>query len=169
MARRKHRKMVQQAELDITAFMNLMIVLVPVLLLSMVFSHTAVLDLNFPIQDDTNIPQLDEQETQLQLIIRKDALSVADSKIGLIRRIEKLDNEHDFNALQAVLRQVKARVPNKKDITILLEPDVNYQTLVTAMDTTRSFPAVVAANLVEAELFPDISIGDASFIERESP
>ena len=36
------------AELDVTPFMNLMIVLVPVLLLSMVFTHTTVIDLNFP-------------------------------------------------------------------------------------------------------------------------
>ena len=29
------------------------------------------------------------------------------------------------------------------------------------MDVTRSFEAVVAASVVEAELFPDISLGDA--------
>ena len=38
----------EAAELDVTPFMNLMIVLVPVLLLSMVFTHTTVIDLNFP-------------------------------------------------------------------------------------------------------------------------
>ena len=31
----------------------------------------------------------------------------------------------------------------------------------TVMDSVRSYPAVVAASLVEAELFPDISLSDA--------
>ncbi len=42
---------IKEAELDITAFMNLMIVLVPVLLLSMVFTQNAVLDLKYAGSD----------------------------------------------------------------------------------------------------------------------
>ena len=42
----------------------------------------------------------------------------------------------------------------------MLAPDeLDYQTLVTAMDTVRSFKAVVAAQVVDAELFPQISLG----------
>ena len=59
------------------------------------------------------------------------------------------------------MKQLKARLPDKKDISLLAEKDTSYQTLVTAMDTVRSYPAVVAVSLVDAELFPDISIGDA--------
>jgi len=160
MARRKHRRPVQQADLDITAFMNLMIVLVPVLLLSMVFSHTAVLDLNFPARDDSLV-NIDEENLQLQLIIREDSLAVGDTQNGLIRRIENQNGQYDFDALVALLKQIKARVPDKTEITLLLAENIDYQTLVTAMDKTRSYSAVVAANLVDAELFPDISIGDA--------
>ena len=40
-------------------------------------------------------------------------------------------------------------------------PDIDYQTLITAMDTVRSYPAVVAASVVEGELFPDVSLMDA--------
>ncbi len=160
MARRKHRRLVQQAELDITAFMNLMIVLVPVLLLSMVFAHNAVLDLNFPALDDAQ-PPLNEETLQLQLIIRKDSLTLADTKQGLIRQIQNKPEGYDFESLAKVLKQLKSRFPDKKDITLLLGEDVDYQTLVTTMDVTRSFEAVVAANVVEAELFPDISLGDA--------
>ncbi len=43
MKRRRHKAAVE-AELDITAFMNLMIVLVPMLLLGMVFSRITVVD-----------------------------------------------------------------------------------------------------------------------------
>jgi biopolymer transport protein ExbD len=164
MARRKHRKLDQEVELDITAFMNLMIVLVPVLLLSMVFAHTSVLDLNFPIVDDSIQLPDDEENIQLQLIIRHDGLRLADSRAGLIRHIEMVAGGHDFKALSELLQQVKARLPDKTDITLLLEQDIDYQTLITTMDTTRSYPAVVAASVVDAELFPDISIGDAPML-----
>jgi biopolymer transport protein ExbD len=160
MARRKHRRPVQQADLDITAFMNLMIVLVPVLLLSMVFSQTAVLDLNFPALDDNQIV-LDEENLQLQLVIRAKSLTLADSKQGLIRKIENSDQGYDFESLSKVLKQLKNRFPDKTDITLLLSENIDYQTLVTAMDVTRSYETVVAASVVNAELFPDISIGDA--------
>ena len=166
MARRKHRRPVQQADLDITAFMNLMIVLVPVLLLSMVFSHTAVLDLNFPATDDSLI-NLDEENLQLQLIIRKDSLSVGDTQNGLIRRIENQNGSYNFEALVDLLKMIKSRVPDKTEITLLLAENIDYQTLVTAMDKTKSYPEVVAASLVDAELFPDISIGDAPNLNED--
>ena len=109
MARRKHKRMVQQADLDITAFMNLMIVLVPVLLLSMVFSQTAVLDLNFPA-DSEELQQIDpEDEFQLQLILRADSLSVASSKSGLLTRIPRDQESYDFEALSRFLQNVKQR------------------------------------------------------------
>jgi len=165
MARRKHRRLVQPVELDITAFMNLMIVLVPVLLLSMVFTQNAVLELNFPSIDESKIP-LDTENLQLQLIIRPNGMNIADSKAGLIKHIPKVDKLYDFEMLSNVLQELKAKLPEKTDITLLLDESVEYQTLVTTMDVTRSYPAVVAASLVEAELFPDISIGDAPEINQ---
>tara|TARA_R110002072_G_scaffold172728_1_gene326963 strand:- start:45149 stop:45613 length:465 start_codon:yes stop_codon:yes gene_type:complete len=140
--------------------MNLMIVLVPVLLLSMVFSQTAVLDLNFPANNDALV-NLDEENLQLQLIIRPDSLSVGDTQNGLIRRIDSINGQYNFDALVKLLKQIKARVPDKTEITLLLSENIDYQTLVSAMDKTKSYPAVVAASVVDAELFPDISIGDA--------
>ena len=160
MARRKHRKLVKPVELDITAFMNLMIVLVPVLLLSMVFTQNAVLDLNFPALDENNIPQLNEK-LQLQLIVRENGMNLADTKIGLIKHIPKLNGKYDYETLSEILKFLKFKLPNKTGITLLLTENIDYQTLVSTMDTTRSYPAVVATNLVDAELFPDISIGDA--------
>lgn len=153
--------------MDITAFMNLMVVLVPVLLLSMVFSQTAVLDLNFPVLDDAQLPD-NSEELQLQLIIRKNSLTLADTKQGLIRKIQSSEQGYDFDSLVKVLKQLKNRFPEKTDITLLLGEEINYQTLVSAMDLTRSYETVVAASVVNAELFPDISIGDAPILDVES-
>ena len=48
MSRRIQRRKHPAAELNITAFMNLMVVLVPFLLMTAVFSHITILDLNLP-------------------------------------------------------------------------------------------------------------------------
>jgi len=160
--KRKHRRLKTEPELNITAFMNLMIVLVPVLLIGMVFSQTTVLELNFPpVASSANAKANLKQPLQLQVIIRQSALIVADSKGGLIKRIPEVGGKQDFKTLRVVMKQLKARLPKKRDITLLAEKGIRYQTLVTTMDRVRSYPEVVAASLVNAELFPDISIGDA--------
>ncbi|MFE8069821.1 biopolymer transporter ExbD [Marinobacteraceae bacterium S3BR75-40.1] len=157
--RRRHRRLQSEAELDITAFMNLMIVLVPVLLLSMVFAHTTVLQLNFPELDGSAADQA--EQLQLQVIILDDKLVVADSQGGVIKQIPDQEKQHDYKLLAQVMKDVKARLPDKKDVTIMAKQDTSYQTLITVMDTVRSYEAVVAGSVVDAELFPEISIADA--------
>lgn len=157
--RRKHRRLHNEAELDITAFMNLMIVLVPVLLLNMVFAHTRVLELNFP--DSLASAENQEESLQLQVIILDDRLVVADNRGGVIRQVDEKSGVHDFEELSQVMQDIKARVPEKKDITVMAKKDTSYQTLVSVMDSVRSFRTVVAGSVVNAELFPEISIADA--------
>jgi biopolymer transport protein ExbD len=157
--RRRLKRSREEADLDITAFMNLMIVLVPILLINMIFSHISVLDLNFP---ESNAAQNElEEELQLQVIIMDEYLVIADNKGGVIKQIDNLNNDYDFVMLGQVMQELKTRVPNKKDVTIMAKQETSYQTLVTVMDTVRSFPTVVAGSLVHAELFPDVSIADA--------
>jgi len=158
--RRRHRRLKSQADLDITAFMNLMIVLVPVLLLSMVFTHTSIINLNFP-EDTGASAESDPQELQLRVTLAGDELVLGDNRGGTLRRIPPVDGQPDFAQLQQLLKEIKRRFPEKRDIVLLAQPETSYQRLVTAMDTLRSYPAVVAASVVEAELFPDIALGDA--------
>ena len=163
MLRRNRRKPAEEAELDITAFMNLMIVLVPVLLLGLVFSRITVLDLKLP-PAASGEGNADNQ--QIELLIRDDALTVNYPRGVRLKTLPKTaSGEHDFKLLSVVLQEVKRQLReqniDKRSITILSEPDTRYQTIVTAMDTVRSFKAVVAASVVDAELFPDIAFGDA--------
>jgi len=157
--RRRHRRVQGAADLDITAFMNLMIVLVPVLLLSAVFTQTSIVNLDFPRQVEGK--PLDTKHLQLRVALYDNEIEVSDNQHGLIKRIPDLKGRHDYVALQRVLEAIKKQVPKKRNIVLLARPDTRYQTLVTAMDRIRSYPTVVAASLVHAELFPDISLGDA--------
>jgi len=161
--RYRHRK---EAELDITSFMNLMIILVPVLLMSMVFARITVLDLQLPQTAEGEAVDSDDVPRQLELVIRDDYFQVNFPAGNPVDRIE-----HDAHGeprlaelselLQNIKRELKNQGIDKDDILILSEPDTSYQMLVSAMDTARSFRAVVAASAVDAELFPVISLGDA--------
>lgn len=160
------RRFKEDPDLDITSFMNLMIILVPVLLMSMVLARTTVLDLKLPDMADASTPPTEEPPQQLELIIRADKFEVNYPAGIKLKWVEKTaDGQYDFALLATVLQETKRLLEDKgiqkKDIYILSEKDTDYQTLVSTMDTVRSFKAVVAASVVDAELFPEISLGDA--------
>ena len=157
--RRRHRRLTSSADLDITAFLNLMIVLVPVLLLGMVFSQIRMIELNFPGMEAGQAPAA--EDLRLVVTVIPEGLEVADSERGLIEVLPARESVQDYEGLRTVLQQIKSRMPDKTDVILEVGPEVDYQTLVSVMDTVRSYPAVVAASVVEAELFPDVSLMDA--------
>lgn len=155
--RRLHKK---PAALEITAFLNLIVVLVPFLLSTAVFSRLAVLQLTLPAQS-TSISGLKES-LRLEIVIRPDALEVGDQNGGLIQRIANTANgEVDVQALSLLMAQIKERFPDKTDASVLAEPNTSYNVLVQVMDAVRVGHLAQGGALVRAELFPDISIGDA--------
>jgi len=146
-----------------------MIILVPVLLMSMVFSHITVLDLQLPDLASDPSASTDLKNESLELVISDDAMVINFPAGVEVKRIGKVEADgeldYDYALLSDALQQVKRLLRNKdidkKDITILSQPDTDYQTIVRAMDTVRSYKAVVAVSVVDAELFPAISLGDA--------
>jgi biopolymer transport protein ExbD len=161
---RKHKISQNEAELDITSFMNLMIVLVPVLLLSLVFTQIRVLNIQLPAETEQLMQQEQENPQILELALRADRLQL-NYPAGQLLRVFKHNEqgEPDFAALSAFLQDLKLtwqqQQITKRDITILAPETLEYQTLVSAMDTVRAFKTVVAASVVDAELFPLISLG----------
>lgn len=147
--------------MNITAFMNLMVVLVPFLLITAVFTHLSIIELHLPGLGDSSQNKKDKPEFNLQVTIRNNALVLSDTQGGLIRKIDKTGKSFDYKLLNATLQQVKARFPDKTNATILAEPNTEYDTLVQVMDAVRMYNALVDGKIVQAELFPDISIGDA--------
>lgn len=165
MLRPKHKHK-PEAELDITSFMNLMIVLVPVLLLSMVFAHITVLDLKLPdlAADPASAPDVPD-EYSLEVVIYPQGFVINQPAGRRLRSIPANEQGQDYQNLSITLQAIKARLEEmgqeKRDIVVLSQKDTDYQTLVSVMDTVRSFKAVVAASEVDASLFPDVSLGDA--------
>ncbi len=153
------------AELNITAFMNLMVILVPFLLITAVFSRLAILELNLPGSSSEPVEPQD-QVFQLEVIVRSDKIEVGDRNQGLLGIYLNTDDGYDFDAVGEKLAQLKERYPDKTDASILLEQEIAYDTLVQIMDTVRVSVEVESGEddektLVRSDLFPDISIGDA--------
>jgi biopolymer transport protein ExbD len=167
MSYRSRRRKKHAVELDITAFMNLIVVLVPFLLSSTVFSRLAILELNLPAA--ASGPTSVKQDLQLEVIIRPNAIDVADRNRGLIRRVDDNANGHDYQALSTVLQQVKTHFPEKLDATILSESDTPYDTLVQVMDAVRVAKVFQINSVTSVELFPELSIGDAPIGYETAP
>jgi biopolymer transport protein ExbD len=158
--RRGGRRDQETAELNITAFMNLMVILVPFLLITAVFSRLAILELNLPSSSTEPVdPQ--EQTFQLEVIVRKNKIEVGDRNQGLLGIYPNTEDGYDYEALEKKLAELKERYPEKTDASILLEQEIEYNTLVQVMDMVRIAETVENDSVVRSDLFPDISIGDA--------
>jgi biopolymer transport protein ExbD len=151
----------EPAALEVTAFINLIVVLVPFLLSTAVFTRLAVLDLTLPAQSNSKIEQLKADNLQLEVVIRPEALEVGDRLGGLIQRIEMKDGHHDIKALSTLMHQIKNRFPQQKAATVMSEADTSYEVLVQVMDAVRTGRSAQGAKLVYVELFPEVSLGDA--------
>jgi biopolymer transport protein ExbD len=147
-------------EPDVTPFMNLMIVLVPVLLLSMTLTHTRVIDLELPWGAAAET-LLDADSVRLEVVVNGAGFVVRDGRGEVIREIPRAGDAWDYHTLSLVMQELKRRLPEKRDVALLVTAEVSYQTLVSVMDTVRARPLTVTGAPEPTELFPVISLGDA--------
>lgn len=170
MSRRHHykRQDKESPELDITTFLNLMVVLIPFLLITAVFSRITIMELNVPTGGGpaaNNKPQV-----TIEVIIRKKAIEIGNGK-GIVASIPLVNEKYDYAKLSEYLTKIKKNYPDKTDATVLMEPDLSYEHLVATMDAVRSAEIISsgeqtaaagsAEEITRFELFPDISVGDA--------
>jgi len=149
----------EPADINITAFMNLMVILVPFLLITAVFSRITILELDLPAATDPAAPA--SERFELEVIVRADRIEVGDRKGGLFQQFPATGSGNDYTQLSQLLQQIKARYPEKLDATLLLEADIPYEQVVQAMDSIRVAQVFQQGELQTVELFPEISIGDA--------
>lgn len=157
LARRRRKS--GEDDINITAFMNLMVILVPFLLITAVFSRLTILQLNLPAAESEPIET--EQLLNIEVIVRKAELQIADRGTGLLKALPNVEQGYDLAGLTQYLQLIKQKYPEKTDATVLLEPDTEYDTVVQVMDAVRAITVESGGKMVQAALFPDISVGDA--------
>ena len=153
------------AHLEITAFINLIVVLVPFLLATAVFTRLSVIDLTLPAPS-SGLEQVQAGNLQLEVVLRPGAIEVGDRIGGLIQRIPDIASGRDLQSLSGVMVQLKSRFPDKTEATVLAEPDTSYDTLVQVMDAMRTAMTAQGTKVVRADLFTHISVGDAPVRQR---
>jgi len=156
--RRNHANYKGRHDINVVPMIDMMVILVAFLIFTAVFTKTNVLELNLP-GADAAVPNLPEG-LNLEVIIRKDRIDVADRGTGLLKSVPMISGKYDLNGLQEYLKFVKSKKQDLTAVTILLEQEIEYQSLVQVMDTVRVFP-VPGSKFDLAELFPEVSVGDA--------
>ena len=149
-------------DLEVSPFINLMVVLVTFFLGSASMFSASILPLNIPPSSSGGGGAKTSKELKLEVMIRKDSLDVGDREGGLIRRVPNKETGYDFKGLNQVMKELKARFPDKLDATVLAQTDTPYQTLISTMDAVRSFTVKQANGPTKyGDLFPNVSLGDA--------
>ena len=161
MARKHHYRATKKEppELDITTFLNLMVVLVPFLLITAVFSRITIMELDMPAGAAGPV---DKPKVTIEVIIRESGLEIANGQ-GVVAKIPNMEDKYDIPKLSDYLVKIKRNYPEKTDATILIEPEIKYDLMVKVMDAVRS-AELLEAGMKEVEkfvLFPDMSLGEA--------
>jgi biopolymer transport protein ExbD len=175
---RKHhyrRRTKEPVELDMTTFLNLMVVLVPFLLITAVFSRITIVELSLPSSNSGAAPQ--EPAFRVEVVVRDEGFELTNGT-ALIASIPKVEEEYDLATLSEYMLALKRDYPDEDSASVLLEPDIPYDYLIQVMDVVRSVDVPAAASagaaaetvpasddgapqFTRVALFTDIAIGDA--------
>jgi biopolymer transport protein ExbD len=156
--RRRH----EAKDLELTTLLNILIVLVAFLLLSAVFSKVTIQELNMPPQGGGAAPANNKPPVTIEVVIRKDALEIGDGK-NVTDTIPKVGQEYDVKELSQRLKLLKDQNVDKKDVILLVEPDIDYATMISVMDGVKfvSFVTAMDNKKKTITLFPNVTVGDA--------
>ena len=164
MARTHHyrRRSKENIEMDVTTFLNLMVVLIPFLLITAVFSRIAIVELTVPASSGG--AQTKDPSFRVEVIVREGGLEIGNGKY-VIAAIPKKNGEYDLTQLSKYIVSLKEDHPKTDAASVLLEPSIPYDYLIQVMDVVRSVEVPGEAegeeDYVQLALFTQISVGDA--------
>jgi biopolymer transport protein ExbD len=137
-----------------------MVVLVPFLLITAVFSRITIVELTLPSSSGGSAAQ--PAAFRVEVIVREEGLEISNGT-AIIAAIPKVDDEYDFDTLSEYMMSLKRDYSDLESASVLLEKDIPYDYLIQTMDVIRSaeVPAETGDEFIRVALFPNISIGEA--------
>ena len=178
-SRRGGRRNVETVELNITAFMNLMVILVPFLLITAVFSQLTIVELNLP--SSASGPASDNEGFTPEIIVREAGIEITNGK-QIIATIPNVttpnattfinEDNFDLETLSDYMVELKRTYPQQESASVLMEAQIPYDYLIQVMDIVKRVEVPIETEygqtIAEGEptfelvaLFSDISVGDA--------
>jgi biopolymer transport protein ExbD len=163
MARRRHhyrRRTGETYEIDVTTFLNLMVVLVPFLLITAVFSRLTIVELDLPSTASGAAPPT--ENFRVEVIVRETGIEVSNGR-EIIAGIPKIEEAYDLDTLSEYMIELKQQYPAQEAASVLMEAQIPYDYLIQVMDIVRSveMPSEESEEPQLYALFTDISVGDA--------
>ena len=163
MARRRHhykRRTKPAHELDITTFLNLMVVLVPFLLITAVFSRLTIVELTVP--SSAGGAAATEEGMHVEVIVRTGGIELTNGR-SVIASIPNKGDDFDLETLSEFMQDLKQEYPDQTAASVLMEAQIPYEYLIQVMDVVRAaeVESVVPGEYELVTLFADISVVDA--------
>jgi len=174
MARRHHYKRrtkeKESYEPDVTTFLNLMVVLIPFLLITAVFSRLTIVELNLPSSAGGASDAADS--FRVEVIVREAGIEISNGS-AIIASIPKKEEEFDLQTLSNFMVELKAQYPDQDSASVLMEAQIPYDYLIQVMDIVRAIEVPIENEDEDEDeeegeqefelyaLFSEISVGDA--------
>ncbi|MFZ5518224.1 MAG: ExbD/TolR family protein [Candidatus Zhuqueibacterota bacterium] len=160
----------EEAELNMTPVMNLMVCLIPLLLTSAQFIKIGIIDLNLPPAIGASVSQMEapketEKKLDLAVTITDEGFFIS-SSLAILRGSEgegpsiplMTDGEYNFvelsNKLYELKRKAIGNFSDTEKIVIQAEPEINYQLVVNTLDAARN----ISVEGKTFSLFPEVSL-----------
>lgn len=156
----KRRTKLGAGEIDVTTFLNLMVILVPFLLITAVFSRLSIVELDLPSTAGGSSPE--PASFRVEVIVRETGLEITNGT-AVIASLPKVDGEYDLEKLSEYMISLKQDHPEHEAASVLLEPQIPYNYLIQVMDVVRSveLPDATGEQYRLYALFTRISVGEA--------
>jgi len=127
MARKHHykRNKTNTYEIDVTTFLNLMVVLIPFLLITAVFSRLTIVELDLP----SNASGAAQQESfRVEVIVREPGIEISNGT-AIIATVPKKDGDYDLESLSEMMVALKQEYPDIDSASVLMEAFIPYEAI----------------------------------------
>lgn len=151
MRRRSRGQRDTQVELNITSFLNLMVILIPFLLLNAVFIQVSTVSVDQP-STTSSTPQT-PPDLILDILVYPDQFVInnrnQNGHFGVVAGT-------DYAKLNQLMREIKTQYPKINSATLNVDDRVDYQRIVSTMDAVR----VIKSDRTDAKypLFPELQL-----------
>lgn len=149
---RDNRSDREEPEVNMTAVMNIFLILIPFLLLTAVFAKIAVLELSLPTGGGGSGNSTPPPEKSMLVIIAiaengDMQIKTTTTKIKFELIYAMSNNEYNYDKLVSQLTQLKSEYPWLEELVLQPEENVKYDVIIKIMDRCREqgFPNISLA------------------------
>ncbi len=140
-------------DLNLAPLLSLFVALIPMLLLTAIFQEVGIINLYLPTLEEALLQESQEDPgTDFTLAVAVTTTQISLMKDDKVLLTENIAGELKLDKLTEKLAELKKEVPDKRDLVLLLDGQIRYETIIDIMDAVRVHG--------EEELFPDISLAD---------